>query len=160
MTHPTIDDVAEQPLFDRLLALADRVRADNEHDTRSIVEQFLGVKQYSDRVYVKRRADDQLGHVESLHEEGVLDCSKWTKILRTMRKAGGVDVGGCFGPDRTDTVVPMECVNVEEVYAPAEVAAIVAMSRTKIAHNKLERVSIGPARTIINEYDESDAESD
>lgn len=160
MSKKTIADCQGYSLFDKLVALAARVRADTDDDIRSIVEDFVNAPQSVDRVYVKRRTYDPEGEVEALHEEGVFDRSKWQRVQQRVAKKGGVDVGFVFGADRGRVIVPRGGFEMQIVDDPAEVAAIVAMSRTTIATNALERVGTNDADDAAESDAESDVESD
>lgn len=154
----TIEDCAGYSLFDRLLMLAERARADAKEDNiRVVVEEFLNVPKYTDRVYVKRRTSDPDGASEALHEEGIFSKRKWKWIQKRMQSVGGVDVGGVF----EHSLVPMSKVELTVVDDPCEVAAIDAMSLNLIARNAFERVGTNDgADANSDDEPDSDAESD
>lgn len=157
MSLPTIEDFADAPLFERLLALAENARKSTDDSVRCVLEAFLKADKYEGRVYVKRRTSDPEEAREALHEEGIFDVARWKRVVAKMEEDGGVNTGRVFNVE----VVPFDHVELTVFRDPCQVAAVAAMTRNRIARNRFERVCTDDADDSDSDSDaESDADSE
>lgn len=130
----------KQSLYDRLVELATAARADADKPINDVVDAFLRVPDFENRIHVKRLINDPEGSAAYLYEEGLFHVRNWAKCRKEMAKRG-IPLDSVFGAEQGPSVVQQDDAEFEEIVNAREVAATVKMAPYCMARNRFERIA-------------------